>query len=97
MWPSARTGRILVRSNDRRYFVVQPDGAVRPIEFTVSGFSGPATGWSFEAWVGDHGALLLDQSRYRAGQGRMRRYRLAYYDLDAGEGRIIVESECGPC
>ena len=93
MWPSARTGRILVRGNDRRYFVVEPDGGFRPIDFTVSGGSGPATGWSFEAWIGDGGALLWD----RAGRRLDRRHRLAYYDLDTGAGRIIVESECGLC
>jgi hypothetical protein len=93
IWPFARPGRILVRGNDRRYFVVDLDGAVRAIDFTVSGGSGPATGWSFRAWVGDSGALLWN----RAGRRPNRRHSLAYYDLDAGTGRIIVESECGLC
>ncbi len=90
--PTDHSGSILLASA-RGYFVVEEDGTVQPIDFMVSGGLGPARGWSWRGWVGDRGALLWD----RAGRRPNRRHRLAYYDLDAGEGRIIVESECGRC
>ena len=94
MRPSPRGGRIFVHGQGRNYRVVENGGTFRPVDnFVVSGGLGPATGWSFEAWIGERAALLWD----RTGRSPDRRIRLAYYDLDAGEGQLLLESRCGGC